>query len=66
MAAIDITVNVRVEDQFGNVLPADRHLTVTKGRLYSANAGQSRYQDEMRMAWQRLILSSTVAGCQHC
>ncbi|MCZ5660434.1 Ig-like domain-containing protein [Escherichia coli] len=36
------TVNVRVEDQFGNVLPEQTvTFTVTKGAAVFANAGQS-------------------------
>ena len=41
------TVNVRVEDQFGNVLPEQTvTFTVTKGRLYLPMQGRwRRYQD---------------------
>lgn len=50
------TVNVRVEDQFGNVLPEQTvTFTVTKGRLYLPMQGRAQISGRMRMAWQRLI-----------
>ncbi|MFY4582721.1 inverse autotransporter adhesin IatC [Escherichia coli] len=56
------TVNVRVEDQFGNVLPEQTvTFTVTKGAAVFANAGQSAdiRTDAHDMA--EVDLSSTVA-----
>ncbi|BEA33578.1 inverse autotransporter beta-barrel domain-containing protein [Escherichia coli] len=56
------TVNVRVEDQFGNVLPEQTvTFTVTKGAAVFANAGQSADIRTDAHGMAELDLSSTVA-----
>ncbi|HAX3589060.1 TPA: inverse autotransporter adhesin EaeX/Air [Escherichia coli] len=57
------TVNVRVEDQFGNVLPEQTvTFTVTKGAAVFANAGQSADIRTDAHGMAEVDLSSTVAG----
>ncbi|MGP2291982.1 inverse autotransporter adhesin IatC [Escherichia coli] len=56
------TVNVRVEDQFGNVLPEQTvTFTVTKGAAVFANAGQSADIRTDAHGMAEVDLSSTVA-----
>ncbi|HBB7146258.1 TPA: Ig-like domain-containing protein [Escherichia coli] len=56
------TVNVRVEDQFGNVLPEQTvTFTVTKGAAVFANAGQSADIRTDVHGMAEVDLSSTVA-----
>ncbi len=56
------TVNVRVEDQFGNVLPEQTvTFTVTKGAAVFANAGQSAGIRTDAHGMAEVDLSSTVA-----
>ena len=56
------TVNVRVEDQFGNVLPDQTvTFTVTKGAAVFANAGQSADIRTDAHGMAEVDLSSTVA-----
>ena len=56
------TVNVRVEDQFGNVLPEQTvTFTVTKGAAVFANAGQSADIRTDAHGMAAVDLSSTVA-----
>ncbi|EGP8215317.1 hypothetical protein I0P69_002942 [Escherichia coli] len=56
------TVNVRVEDQFGNVLPEQTvTFTVTKGAAVFANAGQSADIRTDAHSMAEVDLSSTVA-----
>ncbi|MDG5921693.1 Ig-like domain-containing protein [Escherichia coli] len=56
------TVNVRVEDQFGNVLPEQTvTFTVTKGAAVFANAGQSADIRTDVHGMAEVVLSSTVA-----
>ncbi|HAV2166185.1 TPA: hypothetical protein JHK21_002110 [Escherichia coli] len=56
------TVNVRVEDQFGNVLPDQTvTFTVTKGAAVFANAGQSADIRTDAHGMVEVDLSSTVA-----
>ncbi|EGQ7353450.1 acylphosphatase [Escherichia coli] len=56
------TVNVRVEDQFGNVLPDQTvTFTVTKGAAVFANAGQSADIRTDAHGMAEVALSSTVA-----
>ncbi|HCT9294823.1 TPA: Ig-like domain-containing protein [Escherichia coli] len=56
------TVNVRVEDQFGNVLPEQTvTFTVTKGAAVFANAGQSADIRTDAHGVAEVDLSSTVA-----
>ncbi|MED0300033.1 inverse autotransporter adhesin IatC [Escherichia coli] len=56
------TVNVRVEDQFGNVLPEQTvTFTVTKGGAVFANAGQSADIRTDAHGMAEVDLSSTVA-----
>ncbi|EEV5864161.1 Ig-like domain-containing protein [Escherichia coli] len=56
------TVNVRVEDQFGNVLPEQTvTFTVTKGAAVFANAGQSADMRTDAHGMAEVDLSSTVA-----
>ena len=56
------TVNVRVEDQFGNVLPEQTvTFTVTKGAAVFANAGQSADIRTDAHGMAGVDLSSTVA-----
>ncbi|EPB8436117.1 inverse autotransporter adhesin IatC [Escherichia coli] len=56
------TVNVRVEDQFGNVLPEQTvTFTVTKGVAVFANAGQSADIRTDAHGMAEVDLSSTVA-----
>ncbi|KDW82686.1 inverse autotransporter adhesin EaeX/Air [Escherichia coli] len=56
------TVNVRVEDQFGNVLPEQTvPFTVTKGAAVFANAGQSAGIRTDAHGMAEVDLSSTVA-----
>ncbi|MGT5928096.1 inverse autotransporter adhesin IatC [Escherichia coli] len=56
------TVNVRVEDQFGNVLPEQSvTFTVTKGAAVFANAGQSADIRTDAHGMAEVDLSSTVA-----
>ncbi|MDO8104558.1 inverse autotransporter adhesin IatC [Escherichia coli] len=56
------TVNVRVEDQFGNVLPEHTvTFTVTKGAAVFANAGQSADIRTDAHGMAEVDLSSTVA-----
>ncbi|KDX34944.1 inverse autotransporter adhesin IatC [Escherichia coli] len=56
------TVNVRVEDQFGNVLPEQTvPFTVTKGAAVFANAGQSADIRTDAHGMAEVDLSSTVA-----
>ncbi|HFM3661986.1 TPA: inverse autotransporter adhesin IatC, partial [Escherichia coli] len=56
------TVNVRVEDQFGNVLPEQTvTYTVTKGAAVFANAGQSADIRTDAHGMAEVDLSSTVA-----
>ncbi|EEW1719929.1 acylphosphatase [Escherichia coli] len=56
------TVNVRVEDQFGNVLPEQTVIfTVTKGAAVFANAGQSADIRTDAHGMAEVDLSSTVA-----
>ncbi|HAG9225559.1 TPA: hypothetical protein GGA44_15470, partial [Escherichia coli] len=56
------TVNVRVEDQFGNVLPEQTvTFTVTKGAAVFANAGQSADIRTDAHGMAEVDLSSTIA-----
>ncbi|ELS9459908.1 Ig-like domain-containing protein [Escherichia coli] len=56
------TVNVRVEDQFGNVLPEQTvTFTVTKGAAVFANARQSADIRTDAHGMAEVVLSSTVA-----
>ncbi|HBE6261991.1 TPA: inverse autotransporter adhesin EaeX/Air, partial [Escherichia coli] len=56
------TVNVRVEDQFGNALPEQTvTFTVTKGAAVFANAGQSADIRTDAHGMAEVYLSSTVA-----